>query len=213
MESFSALLAICAGNSPVSGEFPAQRSVTWNSDVFFDLCPSKRLSKQSRGWWFETPFLSLWRHCNDLSKMKMSLAIKTGSSWRLVPVICQNMYLKNYTFVYDIPKFYYSCLSLVTHMTSIILSYDYSIYLLIFLIPNKAKMPRNSMQYVDNEPIWNNNSIHQTFNDSICIVWDGGLSPNKRPWNIPQWTTNQNYQILLKKRIWKCRLKNVDHFA
>ena len=27
-ETFSALLAICAGNSPVSGEFPAQRPVT-----------------------------------------------------------------------------------------------------------------------------------------------------------------------------------------
>ena len=28
METFSALLAICAGNSPVSGDFPAQRPVT-----------------------------------------------------------------------------------------------------------------------------------------------------------------------------------------
>ena len=39
MEIFSALLAICAGNSPVSGEFPAQRPVTRSFDVFFDLCP------------------------------------------------------------------------------------------------------------------------------------------------------------------------------
>ena len=46
MEIFSALLAICAGNSPVSGEFPAQRPVTRSFDVFFDLCPNKRLSKQ-----------------------------------------------------------------------------------------------------------------------------------------------------------------------
>ena len=30
METFSALLAICAGNSPVTGEFPAQRPVTRN---------------------------------------------------------------------------------------------------------------------------------------------------------------------------------------
>ena len=37
METFSALLAICAGNSPVSGEFPAQRPVTLSFDVFFDL--------------------------------------------------------------------------------------------------------------------------------------------------------------------------------
>ena len=35
METFSALLAICAGNSPVSGEFPAERPVTRSFDVFF----------------------------------------------------------------------------------------------------------------------------------------------------------------------------------
>ena len=64
METFSALLAICAGNSPVTGEFPAQRPVTRSFDVFFDLCLNKRLSKQSWGWWFETPSRSLWRHRN-----------------------------------------------------------------------------------------------------------------------------------------------------
>ena len=37
METFSALLVICAGNSPVSGEFPAQRPVTRGFDVSFDL--------------------------------------------------------------------------------------------------------------------------------------------------------------------------------
>ena len=55
METFSALLAICAGNSPVTGEIPAQRPVTRGFDVSFDLHMNKRLSKQSRGWWFETP--------------------------------------------------------------------------------------------------------------------------------------------------------------
>ena len=65
METFSALLALCAGNSPVTGEFPAQRPVTRSFDVFFDLRLYKRLSKQFRGWWSETPSWSLWRHCND----------------------------------------------------------------------------------------------------------------------------------------------------
>ena len=37
MDTFSALLAICAGNSPVPGEFPAQRPVTRSFDVIFDL--------------------------------------------------------------------------------------------------------------------------------------------------------------------------------
>ena len=37
MEKFSALLAISAGKSPVTWEFPAQRPVTRSFDVFFDL--------------------------------------------------------------------------------------------------------------------------------------------------------------------------------
>ena len=45
METFSALLAICVGNSPVTGEFPADRPVTQSFDVFFDPCLKKRLSK------------------------------------------------------------------------------------------------------------------------------------------------------------------------
>ena len=65
METFSALLAICAGNSPVPGELPAQRPVTRSFDVYFDLRPNKRLSKQSWGWWFETLSCTLWRHRND----------------------------------------------------------------------------------------------------------------------------------------------------
>ena len=68
METFSALLAICAGNSPVPDEFPAQRPVTRSFDVFFDLHPNKRLSKQSWGWWFETLSCPLWRHCYDLAR-------------------------------------------------------------------------------------------------------------------------------------------------
>ena len=44
METFSALLAICAGNSPVPGEFPAQRPVTLSFEVFFDLHLNQRLS-------------------------------------------------------------------------------------------------------------------------------------------------------------------------
>ena len=47
------------------GEFPAQRPVTRRFDVFFDLRPNKRLSKQPWGWRFETLSWSLWRHHND----------------------------------------------------------------------------------------------------------------------------------------------------
>ena len=38
----------------------------WSFDIFFDMCPNNRLSKQSWGWWFETPSHPLWRHCNML---------------------------------------------------------------------------------------------------------------------------------------------------
>ena len=72
MEIFSVLLAICAGNSPVPGEFPAQRPVTWNFDVFFDLRPNQLLSKQSWGWWFETPSRPLWRHRNVTTEVWVS---------------------------------------------------------------------------------------------------------------------------------------------
>ena len=59
MEAFSASLAFCEGNSPVTGEFPSQRPVTQSFDIFFDLHLNKWLSKPSRRWWFETSSCSL----------------------------------------------------------------------------------------------------------------------------------------------------------
>ena len=37
METFSTLLALCEGNSPVTDELPSQRLMTRGFDVFFDL--------------------------------------------------------------------------------------------------------------------------------------------------------------------------------
>ena len=45
METFSALLAFCAGNSPVTGEFPTQKSVTRSFDVFFDSAPGPTIEQ------------------------------------------------------------------------------------------------------------------------------------------------------------------------
>ena len=66
METFSTLLAICAGNhrSPVNSP-----TVTRSFDAFLDLLLNKRLSKQ---WWgrkFETPSNPLWRYCNAYHNM------------------------------------------------------------------------------------------------------------------------------------------------
>ena len=66
METFSVLLALCAGISPVSDEFPAQSPVTRSFDVLFDLRLNKRLSKHAWTWWSQTPSRSLCRHCNVL---------------------------------------------------------------------------------------------------------------------------------------------------
>ena len=55
---------------PLCGEFTGHRWIplTKASDAelwcFFDLCLNKWLNKQSRRWWFETPSLSSWHHCN-----------------------------------------------------------------------------------------------------------------------------------------------------
>ena len=86
MKTLSALLAICVGNSPVPGEFPAQRPVTRSFDVFFNLHPNKWLSKQLWGWWFETPSRPLWRHCIVKTMLKILLNLHfnldfTSQSW------------------------------------------------------------------------------------------------------------------------------------
>ena len=49
--------------SPVNSPHKGQ----WRGALMFSLiwALNKRLSKQSWGWWFETPSRSLWRHCSD----------------------------------------------------------------------------------------------------------------------------------------------------
>ena len=50
METFSALLVICAGSRWI----PRTKPVTRSFDIFFDLRRIKWLNKQPWGWWFET---------------------------------------------------------------------------------------------------------------------------------------------------------------
>ena len=82
METFSALLTLCAGNSPVPGEFPAQRPVTRSFDIFFDLRLNKRLSKQTLGWWFETFSCSLWSYRTGLNSIQLKKCTATGFASR-----------------------------------------------------------------------------------------------------------------------------------
>ena len=94
METFSALLAICAGNSPVPGEFPTKRPVTRSFDVLFDLRLNKRLSKQWWGWWFETLSRPWWRHRNDNTTRESTSSLTTCLC--LVPSHFQQMKMVKY---------------------------------------------------------------------------------------------------------------------
>ena len=60
--------------SPVNSPHKCQ----WRGALvfFFDLRMNKRLSKQSGGWWFETPSRPLWRHSNDDRQSDMSCYIR-----------------------------------------------------------------------------------------------------------------------------------------
>ena len=90
MEAVSALLAICAGNSPVTGKLPAQRPVTRSFGVFFDLCVNKLLSKRSRVWWFETPQCPLWRHCKDKEPVHRN-GTRRASKWSVIVEISSDV--------------------------------------------------------------------------------------------------------------------------
>ena len=88
METFSTLLALCAGNSPVTGEFPSQRPVMQNFVVFFELRLNTRLSKQSGHRWFETQSHSLWCHCNGCVVKMLTDRVHVV---RIISIICIGM--------------------------------------------------------------------------------------------------------------------------
>ena len=73
MEIFSASLAICAGNSPVPGEFPSQRPVTRSFDVLFDL-------HRINGWVNNGEAGDLRRHRAHYDVIVMVLSHPSGSS-------------------------------------------------------------------------------------------------------------------------------------
>ena len=90
---------------PLCGEFTGHRwilrvtgtkPVTRSFDVFFDLRMNKRLSKQSWGWWFETPSRPLWRHCNALV-MSASLCRRQTKQSGTLGVYCSRHDTKAHT--------------------------------------------------------------------------------------------------------------------
>ena len=92
METFCALLALCAANPPLTGEFPSQRPVTRSFDVFFDLRLNKRLGKQS--------MRSLWRHCDmyAITKLNCKPGLTPQNKIMCIPLLAQfdNYFYKHY---------------------------------------------------------------------------------------------------------------------
>ena len=69
--------------SPVNSLHKGQ----WRGALMFSfICAwMKRLSKQSWGWWFETPSRPLWRHCSALmayEKVKGNLVYRNTLKWK-----------------------------------------------------------------------------------------------------------------------------------
>ena len=88
--NISALLAICAGNSPVTGEFPAQRPVVRSFHVFFDLRLNQRSSKQT----------IVRRHCNDFPcsfsrqiRVRWRVITKVGIWEMLITIVSWKMWM------------------------------------------------------------------------------------------------------------------------
>ena len=92
MEIISALLALCAGNSLITGEFPSQRPVTRSFDVFFDLRLNKQLRKQLSGWWIETPLRSFLRHCNGVMFLSSLIHSRCQCAWQGSMDDCDDIY-------------------------------------------------------------------------------------------------------------------------
>ena len=133
METFSALLDLCAENSPVAGVFPSQRPVTRGSDVFFDMnkclvkqssrrwicCLNKKKTNQYNGIWWASWVLK-WRTSCCLFDSLFSTTRKkirklsiTGPLWGKFTgelsakglVIWKGRHQVNAWFVYSIPSF------------------------------------------------------------------------------------------------------------
>ena len=111
METFSTLLALSEGNPPVTGEFPSQRVSNTDFNVFFNLRLNKRLSKQSRRRWFETPLRSLWRPFN------VTVSFMIIRSLFCCALLCSGYainFLIGWCFIFEFSNIHLSCMVIGT---------------------------------------------------------------------------------------------------
>ena len=109
IEAFSELLALCAGNWPVTGEFPSQRASDAELWCFFDVGHNKQLNQPSSCWWFEAPCRPLWRHFNvNWEQMCSSVTLLIWKSFMyhdMKELWCDNMRIEP-----DFVPSFFSCL-------------------------------------------------------------------------------------------------------
>ena len=106
---------LCGEFTGHTGEFPEQKPLTRTLDIFFDLRLNKRLSKQSLGWWFETPSHPLCRHCNvtmiyheHLKQWNMSCLIPLRFNGRIGSITTtESVKLQHETLVLFSPVWYF----------------------------------------------------------------------------------------------------------
>ena len=77
--------------SPVN----SPHKVQWRGTLMFSLicAMNKRLSKQSRGWRFETPSCSSWRHCNVHTLCFMWMLLLIHAIWNKCVHILSTYYI------------------------------------------------------------------------------------------------------------------------
>ena len=97
MGTFSALLALCEGNSPVTTAVPWQKPVMRSIDIFFNLRLNKRLSKQSRRRWFE----NMLNHPKSYdSEGQEKMGIPFDEPYQSINAnLCKNNWMQEATFV------------------------------------------------------------------------------------------------------------------
>ena len=99
IETFSTLLTLCAGNSPVTLNSPhkGQRGGALEFSLICAL--NKRLSRQSWGCSFETPPCSSWRHCDVTHSTYGHVCIL----WYIFPNDCIGIYILALKFGASLP--------------------------------------------------------------------------------------------------------------
>ena len=109
------------GNISVTGGFPSQRADNAGFGIFFDVSLNRRLNQPSNCRWFESPWHSLWRHCN--TSRPMSYLYAPWKIWMIyMSIFCHLVRLLlqvGWTFAcHRVSKSWFSILSFRFEITS-----------------------------------------------------------------------------------------------